>query len=433
VVEAADRHHALQLLWDHPPGKEPKATVTSQWRSHLDGLSSVRFFALLVAPVLGVYLLTTSWTTATSPDTYTNAVAAWKLGTSGSIELEEWEPISNPPFVGAVSWIVNVQGRAVSKYPPGTTLMVAPLYAMFPGELTTIPAFDERRWESVPVDVPAPPFWPGALVAAMATALAVAIAGFTVRPLVGSTEALIGAYIYAFGTGAWGVASHDLWPHGPGMLWIALAVWLLVIGRRWVAGLAFGMAILTRPLTMIIAATAGLFIAVRRRSWRPIVEIGAGSVGGTLTLVWYNIVAFGSVSISGGYTSVFTDNVQVLDLGWYAENVVKGFYDVEQGLFIWSPFLLVVIVAAVIVRHRSTPEVSGPALGGLVYVFVHWKLNRFGGGTGFIGYRYPLEAIAAAAPMLFLGYRHWVSARPLATKLFLGSALFSIIVYAASV
>jgi hypothetical protein len=53
-----------------------------------------------------------------------------------------------------------------------------------------------------------------------------------------------------------------------------------------------------------------------------------------------------------------------------------------------------------------------------VYLLVQFKANRSSGGTGFLGYRYPLEALTVATTLLAVSYVAWVDERPLAKKVF---------------
>jgi len=48
-----------------------------------------------------------------------------------------------------------------------------------------------------------------------------------------------------------------------------------------------------------------------------------------------------------------------------------------------------------------------------VLLLVQFRLNRYSGGDGFWSYRYPIEAVVAAAPALSVAaQRLWTSGRP---------------------
>ena len=196
------------------------------------------YFLVILAPLLVVYLLTASWTTVKSPDPLTNAIAAWNLGTEGTVILDEHHGLEN--YSGQPTWIVDSPDGPVSKFPPGAALLAAPLYAFWPGDGEIWTADDPRRWDDAPIDVLVPPLGPAVLISALSTALAISLAGLTARGFVGSLTAVAGSYVYGLGTGAWAVAADTLWQHGPAMLWLALGVWLASKDREWLSGVAFG-------------------------------------------------------------------------------------------------------------------------------------------------------------------------------------------------
>jgi hypothetical protein len=50
--------------------------------------------------------------------------------------------------------------------------------------------------------------------------------------------------------------------------------------------------------------------------------------------------------------------------------------------------------------------VRGAAIGGLIYLLLQYKMNRY--LPEFIPYRYPLEALVASAPLWFASYFYWL-------------------------
>jgi hypothetical protein len=55
-------------------------------------------------------------------------------------------------------------------------------------------------------------------------------------------------------------------------------------------------------------------------------------------------------------------------------------------------------------------------VGGVLYLLIQWRANRFSGGAAFFAYRYPMETLTVMAPGLYLGYQRWVRGRPLAER-----------------
>ena len=91
-----------------------------------------------------------------------------------------------------------------------------------------------------------------------------------------------------------------------------------------------------------------------------------------------------------------------------------------------SPFFLVGFVAMVAAR-RGTPDWAvGAAIGGVAYLLIQYKANRVSGGGGFFGYRYPLEALMAMAPMMAITVRSWLGDDRLRVRIFAALAILSI-------
>jgi hypothetical protein len=401
----------------------------SRVRARLESASDRRFFLLAFLPLLIIYLATANWSTPKT-DALTNAIAAWSIGTSGSAVLDEHAAVTEPGVSGVLAYIVESEEGPVSKYPPGAALLAAPIYAVWPQEAELIPPGDARRWDDFDFALVLPPFAPAAITAALVTALAVAVAGLTARVYVGSTVAMAGTYVYGLATGAWGVAADTLWQHGPAMLWLALGIYLAVRDRGWWSGIAFGLAVLTRPITAVIVAVLGLSTAWRERSPWPAVRLGVGSLAGLAVLLFYNAVVFGSATISGGYSRNVADVALDSDLVWYVRNVLGGLFDPAQGLLTVSPFIIALGVGT-FREWKALPGVLRSAtLGAIAYLLVQWKLNRYSGGDGFVGYRYPLEAIAALAPALYFGWT-WISQNRRRTFIFVLATAYAVSIYAA--
>ncbi len=364
----------------------------------------------------------------TSPDPLTNAVTASKLVEDGTVFLDDyapWSGIRTGPIL-----VVEGDGRPVSQFPPGAALLAAPLYAVWPGQAEVWPAGDSRRLDNVDLDLVVPPLGPAALTGAMTTALAVALAALTAAPLIGTSRALVGTWILGLGSGAWAVAADTLWQHGPNMFWLTLGIWLASTQREWLSGLAFGIAVLTRPPTAVIAAAVGIALGWKGRSWQPLWRIGVGSAMGLVAAISYNSVVFGSSSVSGGYGTGAVDNTRDTDIVGYLNNIRGGLLDPTRGLLALSPWIALVTAGAAAMRKRLPPAVLGGAIGGLAYILLQWKANRFSGGANFVGYRYPLEALAAAAPALMVGWL-WIKRYRPARLLLLYSATYSVAIYAA--
>jgi len=386
--------------------------------SRLDGATAFVVFLLIVLPSFMLYFVTAQKSPPFHIDPFTNVATSWNLSTHGTVYLREHAEFVGPEYFRTVGWFVEAPDGTVAQYPPGAALWALPFYLVSSGDIEVVAGIPENNLDLGVINLPVPPLTPAAAAASLAVALALGFLGLTIREVASNRHAVAMAYIFGFGTTAWAVASDQLWQHGPAMMWLALGTYLASRASRWGAGLAFGAALVTRPLTAVIAASSGLAQGWRERSVKPVVQIGAGAALGLAALLAYNYVLFDAVSISGGYGDAFVSRTRNADVWWFLGNVFGGLVDPVRGLLVWSPFL-VVLVPGLRAAWKAAPAwARGPAIGGVIYLLVHWKANRFSGGDGFFGYRYPLEALVAAAPFLFYSYREWVNQRTIAMKVF---------------
>jgi len=412
----------------HAPGSSDQSPARD-WRNRLSAISDGRLFLLIAAPLLTLFLATTMWQPPNNIDAFTNRVAAWSIGTQGTFILDDHAHLTDPDYLGNIAWIVATEKGAASQYPPGAALLAAPLYAVWPDDASLDSLSGSNRPDVAPVELLIPPMGPAAITASLAVAVAIGLLGVAFRQLTETPgPALVGAYVAGLGTSAWSVAANRLWQHGPAMLWIALA--LVLAQRRMVgSGFAWGAAILTRPPLAVVAAATGLYRSWKERSLKPALLTSIGALVGLGLFIAYNQYIFGSWSISAGYGTSFENRALDSDLMAYAKNVFLGAFSATRGLFVWSPFLLV-LIPGLRAGWKSAPSwVRGSALGGLLYLLLQYKANRFSGGGGFYSYRYPLEALTAAAPLLFLAFREWVALRPRAMRLFVALVLTSVLIH----
>jgi alpha-1,2-mannosyltransferase len=151
---------------------------------------------------------------------------------------------------------------------------------------------------------------------------------------------------------------------------------------------------------------------------------------GVLAFLVYTAWLLGNVSVSGGYGDSMITRLLSSNLGWYAGNILSSFVDPARGLFVYSPFLLLLIPGLPSAWRDSPWWVRGAAVGGVIYLLVQLKANRFTGGGGFFSYRYPLEALTAWAPLLVVAYERWAGRRPFAQKAFIVLVAYSVLLQA---
>lgn len=411
-----------------------KSSALSSTKERRPTQRTVFFTVLLITGV--VFAATATWSLPYHGDAFTNAVTGWYVGNTGSPIADGYAPVATPEQRGNFSWFVPSPRGPVSQYPPGAAFLPAVFYAVTPGDAVPAPMSGNNRPDLAPVEVPLPPLWPATLSSVLATAVSCAVLAVVFRRLgATSRQAVWAGLISAFATTAWSVAANMSWTHGPAMLAIALGL-LAASSDRWVlAGLSFGFGVLVRPHIAVIAALVGIWVSLARRDWRPATRVGLGSGAGLLSLLTYNSWLWSRLTVSGGYGDGFADRFVGSSLSWFANNIFGAIFDPLRGLLVWSPFLIVLVWGG-LARRKTPPDwVNASAVGGLLYLLIQLRANRFSGGDGHFAYRYPLEMLTAAAPWLFVAYQAWVSERPFAARIFrvlvlaalVGQALGSII------
>ena len=360
----------------------------------------------IVVVAIGLFLLYASTATYTNfygTDAFTNAAFSRALADDQSPILEEHAALATAENRGVAGWFVDSPRGTVAQYPPLTALLAAPLYAFETGyEQNSFTTPDGR---SIVVATPTS-YVPASVTSALSVAIAVGFFGLAVSRLMPRSATLAAMAVGGLGTGAWSVASDRLWQHGPAMMFISIGTYFASRDRFVASGFAFGAAVLIRPHTAVIAATIGIAVAISRRSIREMLQLGATSFSGVVLLAIYNNAVFGDLSVSGGYGGGFADRVVGSSPLLLVQRMGEMFVHFRVGILWSSPFIALSIWA--LVKHRkSSPDWAvGAALGAVVYLVIQFRANRVTGGDGFFSYRYPLEALMAAGPML--AYSTWL-------------------------
>jgi hypothetical protein len=215
-------------------------------------------WTLLYVVVAAVYILSgvkQPW------DSLWTLQKSYSIWTSGNTDLNEWADVIPEDDYG----VRRSNGRLHSYFPDGTALLVSPVVGI-------------RAWiDGGGDDLPPLTSWSISdtqeALASLIVALAVVFTGLAGAELgLNRNRAVLLAAILAFGTQAWSSASRGLWSHGPTMLALSMAVYLLLRSRRpgarvgwWGigAGLALGFSYVCRPT----AAIPALVLAVLALRW----------------------------------------------------------------------------------------------------------------------------------------------------------------------
>lgn len=358
-----------------------------------------------------VFVLSANYSGRQINDNLSAFTAAWTLGQHGTLDVS----MSSQPK----PWTVEVDGGLYSDRAPGIIAWAAPFYALL-GNSRYLTSF------------------PSGVASAASGAIAMGLLFALLRRVTGHRTALIGTLLASFGTATWTISADALWPHGPDQVWLVCMMLALSSSRWFVAGAASACALLTRPITVISAALAAVWLSWRDRSLRPLLVIGLVSAVGLAAFIAYNRLVFQAWTIAPGsyteLTGMFTGDSKTYDptdLSVLSSNAAGLIVSPTRGVLVLSPFLLA-LLPGLRAGWRQSPEwVRASAVGGLVYAVVHVYGHNFSGGAGFYSYRYPIESLTLMCPLLVLSWVHWTSRRPMRRLAFAFLAVVAVTQHAA--
>lgn len=253
---------------------------------------------------------------------------------SGTTQLDslmtEMDQIRAPKY-----WLFPARGHQYSAYPIVTPVVLTPLYAPAAAYLSYVHDWQPDAVERVSGVMEK-------LSAALIAAVSVAILYLALLRIVRPRTALLLVIAYAFGTNTWMTSSQGLWQHGLGALLLAIVLYAACRAEehwRWsaIAGVCCALIAFNRPADGLMVVAVSLFF-LTRRTWMPFVIAGAAIA---LPFLLYNLAIYQSVI--GGYGHFY--------IGSHVKSSPSvGFAGVlfspAKGLFVFSPFLLLLFVAS---------------------------------------------------------------------------------------
>jgi hypothetical protein len=341
--------------------------------------------------LLPVYLLTIHTNPLVmSPDPVGVSGSAWSVARSGT-------PVLQPGSPAWDVWLIPAGNGAglVSNREPGLVALGALSYLFAPA-------------------TPIRDVTPVSVMAALLSAAAMGVLAAVFHRLVSRRAAIAGAFLAGLGTTTWSVSSTALWPHSPDQLFLALTLLTGCLGSSLGVGAAYALAITVRPPLAAVAAVHGLWHAARTRSLRPLLVIGSISAAGLGAVLLYSDIFWRGgldsqyVDAGSGFTSAFVD---IRPQAWlsFARNIALTVVSPSRGVLAGSMFLLLLVPGLAAAWRVAPTWVRSATVGALVYMAIQLKANRYDGGYQFWSYRYPLEALTLAAPLLVLAWREWTS------------------------
>jgi len=288
--------------------------------------SSGQLSTILIALLAFGVVLITYWVTPPSDQVYSDSRWSIHLALSvireGDLDLDEYQNLIQPDDFA----IQTFHGHQYSFFPFGTPLLAVPFVFIYnlvnPNTFSMIseihPVFQE-------------------IIASFFVALTAAVIYLIARLSLTVKQSLFITFIFAFCTSAWSTASRALWQHGPSMLFLSFALYLLLLARdnpRLVqfTSLPLAYAFVIRPTNAIPVIYLSLFILLNYRKYFVKYLLWALLIALPYLMINYTIYGM----IVSPYTTIIDDNaIQWPSIGQWMGTLISP----SRGLFVYSPVL----------------------------------------------------------------------------------------------
>jgi hypothetical protein len=233
----------------------------------------------------------------------------------------------------------SMTGHMASLFPITTPVLVTPLYVPAVVYLSAT-GWTEPRLRALSAIMEK-------VSASLVAAAAVGLMFILLRRSTTLRDARLLTLAFAAGTAMWPIASQALWQHGVGQLSLIVALLAVTAPPRWsrvvIGGCAVGILAANRPLDGLFAAGIGIYACWWARGRFPIFALAAAIP--VVLVLWYNLWMFGHVW--GGYG--VTGHISVHFFERYPhprwEGIAGLLISPGNGLFVFSPFLLLLLCA----------------------------------------------------------------------------------------
>jgi hypothetical protein len=318
--------------------------VFSSWvRSCVD---AKKFSGSLVLLSLGFFILQLAVFAASPIRIPTDS--RWSVHTALSFarghggDLTEFLPIIEKEKFYAIE---SPDGHPRSRYPIGTSLLVAPavsvIAALRPAWAMDLPGAIPVRTEQF-------------LASIIGAATGVVFFWLIFLNFRSVPIALISASILAFSTSVWSTATRALWQHGPLILMLSIAMLLLVRARQKPAIVQFvslpliaGYVI--RPTGIVPLGILSLYVLLYYRSWLP--KYIAWLLLLAIPWVLYNFSIYGTPFPPYYAGEAFSNRTH------FVEGLLGNLFSPSRGLFVFSPVLLFAL-SGFVIALRSVEQRS---------------------------------------------------------------------------
>ncbi len=289
---------------------------------------SIYFPILVFVVTLGVYLVTPRSSQVYSDSRWTIHLALSVIR-EGNLDLDEYKPIMTPDDYAVFTY----QGHKYSLYPIGTPLLAIPLVFIYN-------LIDPNTFEMIARIHPVAQTIIASVIVAVTSVLIYLIAKLSLN----IKQSLFVAFIFSFCTSAWSTTSRALWQHGPSMLFLALALYLLVLSRNkpWIiqfASIPLAYSYVIRPSNALSIIFISFYIFIYHRKY--FIRYVLWSLIIAVPFFLVNYLTFHTLlpDYYHSYGKFFFPTI---------ERLIGPLISPARGLFIYTPVFLFVILGIVL-------------------------------------------------------------------------------------
>ncbi|MFN8472701.1 MAG: hypothetical protein U0822_10965 [Anaerolineae bacterium] len=296
--------------------------------------------AILLPLVLFICILTVylnSPVRQTGSDSRLSIHTALAFLRQGNFNLDVYASIAATSYQA-----VKINGHWYPWYPLGTPLLAAPFifpYAILnPNALTDV----EQYYSTAEM-----------IIASIITAATAVVIYAIARLSLSTPYSLLLTFIFAFCTSAWSTASRALWQHGPSMLCLSVALYLILLAQRrsWLiqfAAIPLAFSYVVRPTNSISVAALSVFVLLDYRRYFLRYILWLAAVLGVFVAI--------SASTYGSPLPPYYTQRNVWSLTAIPEGLAGILLSPSRGLLMFSPVVLLAGLGAVLALRDPTRD-----------------------------------------------------------------------------
>ena len=232
-------------------------------------------------------------------------------------------------------------------------------------------------------------------IASLIGALTCVVVYFTGRLFLSRGQSLLLVFIAAFCTSVWSTTSRGLWQHGPSILMLSTALYLILAAEKkpWLvqfASIPLAYSWVIRPTNSISIAILSIYVLIRFRKY--FVQY----------VLWAMLIAIPALvfnfSVYGSILPPYFRPGRVGSSGTFWEALAGNLVSPARGLLVYSPIFLFVIYGVVLKLKNSEFRLLDTFLLGAI--FFHWLIISASREGWWAGHSYGPRLFSDVIPYL---------------------------------